>query len=64
MAQPELTRELVDFLRPMVSSGQLSTTGAKRSKENNINDDESGSVLAALSDSPTPCTLLDTHACS
>lgn len=51
VAQPELTGELVDLLRPTVSSGHISTTGAKRSKENN-NGDENGSILAALSDSP------------
>lgn len=50
VAQPELTGELVDLLRPTVSSGHISTTGAKRSKENN--NDENGSILAALSDSP------------
>jgi len=51
VAQPELTGELVDLLRPTVSSGHISTNGAKRSKENN-NDDHNGSILAALSDSP------------
>ena len=51
VAQPELTGELVDLLRPTVSSGHISTTGAKRSKEKN-DDDENGSILAALSDSP------------
>ena len=55
MAKPELTGELADLLRPMVSSGHISTTGAKksdRSSSKDNNDDESGSILAALSDSP------------
>jgi hypothetical protein len=58
VAQPELTGELVDLLRPTVSSGHISTTGAKRSKEKN-DDDENGSILAALSDSPVvPYSIL------
>jgi len=57
VAQPELTGELVDLLRPTVSSG--SATSGFVGRRGNRDDDPrgggggvGGSILAALSDSP------------
>jgi hypothetical protein len=57
VAQPELTGELVDLLRPTVSSGSA-TSGFVGRRGNHVDDprggggDVDGSILAALSDSP------------
>jgi hypothetical protein len=58
VAQPELTGELVDLLRPTVSSGNISAAGATMTATSgpiglyDPSDAGGGSILAALSDSP------------